>query len=135
MLILNGKLINSMEVIRCILIGIWILRYPIVKSRVLLLSKMREILKEMLTSIFRLGFYFGSCSKWVIMEILLLGDVFVGLVYYTIMLKINAEIVCRNNFQLKFCCVLLGENDKWLKKINLHFKCSNFIFDVSVESF
>ncbi len=62
-------------------------------------------------------------------------NVFEGLVYYTIMLKINAEIDCRNNFQLKFCCVLLGENDKWLKKINLHFKCSNFIFDVSVESF
>ncbi len=80
MLILNGQLVNSMEVIRSILIGIWIWGHSIVKSRVLLLSKMRDILKEMLPSIFRLGFYFGGCSKWVIMEILLLADVFVGLV-------------------------------------------------------
>lgn len=80
MLILNGKLINSVEVIRCILIGIWILGYPIVKSRVLLLSKMRDVIKEMLPSIFSSVFYFSSCSKWVVMKILLLSNVFVGLV-------------------------------------------------------
>ena len=80
MLILNGKLINSMEVIRCNLIGIWILLYSIVESRVLLLSKMRYILNEMLPSIFSLVFYFSSCSKRVIMKILLLLNVFVSLV-------------------------------------------------------